>query len=209
MTDAAAAQSLAQIGVHVSRETSARLVKYQELLMKWQGALNLVAPSTLPQAWERHFLDSAQVWPHAPQHARTWLDLGSGAGFPGLVLAALGAPDMTLVESDQRKAVFLRETARAMGLGSVRVAAQRIESLPPAPCDVITARALAPLSDLLRLAQPFWGAETVGLFLKGRNAPDELTEAAQVWQFEAKTIPSRTDPQGHLLRIRHVRPRTP
>lgn len=206
MPSQTAATDLAALGLNVSRETLSQLGKLLEILEKWQKAINLVAPQTLPDAWRRHILDSAQIWPLAPPSARVWVDFGSGGGFPGLVLAILGAPEIHLLESDQKKAVFLREAARELGLEGVQVHAQRIEAVNPFPADILTARALAPLGDLLALAQPFFGAQTLALFPKGRAASDELTLARKIWQFECETRPSQTSPESHILMIRHVRP---
>lgn len=187
----------------------ARLETYAALLAKWQKAINLVAPKTLPDLWERHFLDSAQLLPLAPPGAKRWLDLGSGGGFPGLVIAALGFPDMQLVESDQRKSAFLIEAARAMGL-NVKVHTARIEALDPGQVgaiDVISARALAPLSELLSLAARYAGPGTVLLFPKGRQAQDELTGLERYWTMKKlELLPSATDPEARILRIEGLEP---
>jgi 16S rRNA (guanine527-N7)-methyltransferase len=191
-----------------------RLETYVALLAKWQAAINLVAPNTLPDLWQRHVLDSAQLLPLAPADTRRWLDLGSGGGFPGLVIAALGAESgliVHLVESDQRKATFLREAARAMNLSNVSVHVKRIEAVEPAALhaamgglpDVISARALAPLGDLLGLAHRLAGPDTVYLFPKGRQAEDELTGARRYWTIrDLDLLPSKTDPAARILRIR-------
>lgn len=198
----------------VSRETLARLETYAALLAKWQKAINLVAPNTLSDIWSRHFLDSAQLLPLAPAGARRWLDLGSGGGFPGLVIAAMGVPEVHLVESDQRKAAFLREAARAMSVPAT-VHVQRIEAVDPAALhqamggapDVISARALAPLPELLPLAQRLAGAGTLYLFPKGRQAEDELTAAQRYWTIGmVDMLPSQTDPAARILRIRGLQP---
>lgn len=187
----------------------ARLETYAALLAKWQKAINLVAPKTLPDLWARHFLDSAQLLPLAPKGAKRWLDLGSGGGFPGLVIAALGFPDVQLVESDQRKSTFLIEAARAMGL-AVKVHTARIEVLDPAQIggiDVISARALAPLPDLLPLAARFCGPGTVLLLPKGRQAQDELTGLERYWTMKKlEQLPSATDPEARILRIEGLAP---
>jgi 16S rRNA (guanine527-N7)-methyltransferase len=193
----------------------ARLTAYAGLIEKWQKAINLVAPKTLPELWSRHFLDSAQLLEHAPADPRRWLDLGSGGGFPGLVIAALFDGHVHLVESDQRKSAFLREAARAMGV-TATVHVKRIESLEPAQLQaamggapqVISARALSPLGDLIGLAQPLAGPETVYLFPKGRTAEDELTEARRYWTIpQAEMLPSRTDPEARILRLRGLVPK--
>jgi len=184
--------------------TMARLAAYAELLVKWQARINLVGPDTLPTLWRRHMLDSAQLLPLLPPGARRLVDLGSGAGFPGLVLAIMGAPDVHLVESDARKAAFLREAARVAET-PVTVHVGRIESLAPLAADIVTARALAPLSRLLPWAARHLAEGGVCLFLKGRGSEDELTEARKEWIIAEERAASRTDPSGVILQIREVR----
>ena len=201
-----------QTATRCSDAALARLQTYAARLQKWQAAINLVAPKTLPQLWERHFLDSAQLLDYAPPETARWLDLGSGGGFPGLVIAALGMETVHLVESDQRKAAFLRDTAHAMGLNAaVTVHVKRIEALDPAQLhmamggapQVISARALAPLKELIDLARPLAGPDTVFLFLKGRNAEDELTGARRYWTLASPDLlPSRTEAEARIIRFR-------
>jgi 16S rRNA (guanine527-N7)-methyltransferase len=201
----------------VSRETLAKLDVYANELRRWQKAVNLVAPGTLADVWHRHFADSAQLLALAPAGARRWLDLGSGGGFPGLVLALLlaerGGATVTLVESDSRKAAFLREVARQTG-APVDILSIRIETLPTHASldtvDVVTARALAPLPRLLELAAPVLGADTVGLFLKGREAAAELAAARAAGSpgFAIALAPSVTDPAGRIAVVRRVRATT-
>lgn len=198
----------------VSRETLERLKTYESLLQRWQKTINLVAPSTLTQIWARHFADSAQILALAPAEPKTWVDLGSGAGFPGLVVATLLAPlgktKVTLVESDSRKAAFLRETARELAVPvdilplRIEAAATRV-SLQRA-C-VVSARALAPMPRLLALAHPFCGPQTVCLFLKGREASRELQTAESEWIFESELIPSATDPEARIVVMKSPQPR--
>jgi len=187
---------------------------YATLLTKWQAKINLVGPATLPDLWRRHFLDSAQLLPLIPAplpegRARTLVDLGSGAGFPGLVLAIL-RPDLavTLVESDGRKAIFLAEAARAtLGPAAkdrVSILRARAESLDPAPADIVTARALAPLARLLGLAEHWLSTDSLCLFLKGADAAAELTEARKGWTMTVAEHPSLTDPRATILEIRHA-----
>ena len=195
-------REMAAVGINVSRETLARLSAYLELLGRWQRAVNLVGASTLADPWRRHILDCAQIAPHVPGTARTLLDLGSGAGLPGLVLALLGMPGVHLVESDQRKAQFLREAARITG-APVVVHATRIEQLD-LRTDVVTARALAPLPRLVGLAERFLGAGSVCLFLKGENVLRELTEARQSWHMHSEIVPSRSGSRGVLLKLEGV-----
>jgi 16S rRNA (guanine527-N7)-methyltransferase len=194
-----------QAATGVSRETLERLRAYHDLLLKWQPKINLVGPVTVADAWRRHFLDSAQVFALLPGSASRLIDLGSGAGFPGLVLAILGALDVHLVESDARKCAFLREAARAAG-ASVTVHNKRIEALGDLQADVVTARALAPVGDLLRLGLPLLKEQGCFLFLKGRNVDAELTEATKYWIMAVQRQPSRSDDQGCVLHLSHVRP---
>ncbi|PWK61590.1 16S rRNA (guanine(527)-N(7))-methyltransferase RsmG [Roseicyclus mahoneyensis] len=198
-------EAKAILSARVSRETFTRLELYAGLLIKWQKTINLVSPATLPQLWARHMLDSAQVIDHAPQDAKTWLDLGSGGGFPGLVCAAIAAEShpglkIDLVEADLRKAAFLRETARQMGL-SVGVFSRRIEDLPPQSADVISARALAPLVTLCGYAHRHLSDTGVALFQKGARHAEELETARQGWQMDVTVIPSVTDAEAVLFRI--------
>lgn len=188
----------------VSRETLDRLEIYAGTLRKWQAAINLVSRDSLGDLWRRHFLDSAQLLPLLPRNARVLIDLGSGAGFPGLVLAVLGVPEVHLVESDSRKCAFLRETARLLGV-VVQVHNQRIEEIPPMAADVVTARALASLADLLDLAERFLAPHSICVFLKGRGVDEELTEARERWNMTAMRQPSASDPSGTILRLEHLR----
>lgn len=192
---------------HVSRETIALLTQYESLLRKWQRSINLVSASTLDELWRRHMLDSAQLAGLAPEHARRWADLGSGGGFPGLVVAILlrDRPgfEMHLVESDQRKCVFMREVIRVTG-APAEVHNIRIEAFAQGAgvFDVISARALAPLDRLFGWAAPLFGPDSLGLFLKGQGLKDELTEARKNWIFEAEHSPSQSDPGGSVLKVR-------
>jgi 16S rRNA (guanine527-N7)-methyltransferase len=185
----------------VSRETLDRLALYAELLESWQARINLVAPATLPDLWRRHMLDSAQLFTLVPAGARRLIDLGSGAGFPGLVLALMGVPEVHLVEADARKCAFLREAARVTGARHVILHNRRIESVPPEPFDAVTARALAPLPKLLKLARRFAGPETVYLFPKGRGLAEELITAPETATMRLERIASRTDPGAAILKL--------
>ena len=189
----------------VSRETLDRLQTYLDLLARWQQRINLVGPSTLEDPWRRHIVDCGQLWRLWPENARSFVDLGSGAGLPGLVLAIMGAPEVHLVESDQRKAAFLREAARACGVAAT-IHAGRAETVPPLAADVVTARALAPLPELLRLADRHVHAGTTCLFLKGRTVASELTRAREVWTMRAASVGSLSDPEGQILLISEIRP---
>jgi 16S rRNA (guanine527-N7)-methyltransferase len=199
----------------VSRETTRRLELYEALLHKWQRAVNLVAAGTLGDVWHRHFADSAQLARLVPHQATSIVDLGSGAGFPGLVLAIVLAERtpirVRLVESDTRKAAFLSEVARNTGV-AVDILATRIENPETqakiCPVDVITVRALAPLSRLLGLAAPLFAAGTVGLFLKGRDVQREIEEARAGWRFDVELVPSLTEADGHVAVVRELAAKT-
>ena len=188
----------------VSRETADKLRLYADLLKKWQPKINLVGPATLPDLWRRHFLDSAQLFPHLPEGPV--LDIGSGAGFPGLVLAVMrgpGAAPVHLVESDMRKCAFLREAARLTG-ASVMIHTARIEALKPFEISAVTARALASVSVLLTLVEAFLKPGVQCLFLKGEKLEDELTEVGKDWKMTANRIPSVSDPNGFILSLKEV-----
>jgi 16S rRNA (guanine527-N7)-methyltransferase len=188
----------------VSRETLTRLETYVALLKTWNPRINLVSAGSLGDVWRRHILDSGQLLQHLPTGARVVIDLGSGAGLPGLILAILGVPQVHLVESDQRKAVFLREAARVTGT-AVTVHAQRVEAVAPFPADVVTARALAPLSQLLEWSAPFLREGSVCLFLKGAGVADELTAARREWIMQTQVLASLSDEKGHILRLEGLR----
>ena len=194
----------------VSRETLAQLEAYAALLADWNSRHNLVSRASLDQLWRRHMWDSAQLARHIPESARTLADLGSGAGFPGLVLAAM-LPDqlaVTLFEATGKKCAFLNAAAAAMGLG-VRVVQARMEEAPPERFDVVTSRACAPLPRLLGLAHRFTGPGTLCLFLKGQNLGEELTEAHKCWSITASQFPSQSDPSGAILEVRALEPLEP
>jgi 16S rRNA (guanine527-N7)-methyltransferase len=188
---------------HVSRETMERLETYAACLRDWNSRQNLVSAASLGELWGRHFWDSAQLAPLVPPAARTLADLGSGAGFPGLVLAELlrGRVAVTLFEATAKKCAFLKAAADAMAL-PVTIRNARMESLPPQAFDVVTARACAPLPRLLDYAQNFLGPNSVCLFLKGQNVGPELTEAHKSWRMEARQIPSQSDPSGVIVELK-------
>ena len=220
----------------VSRETLERLKTYESVLRTWQRTINLVAPSTLDEVWHRHFADSAQLLPialaardaaPAPESAQNpqmnpqkgekrWVDLGSGGGFPGLVLAILlaewdPAVRVTLVESDSRKAAFLGEVARKTGV-AVEIRAERSEKYATQDKsqirEVITARALAPLPKLLGLVLPYFSPRTVALFPKGREVDSEIGEAQRMFGFDAELAPSMTDPDARVVMVRNLAVKT-
>ncbi len=188
--------------LNVSRETIDQFKAYLELLEKWQIRINLVANSTLPDAWRRHILDSAQLARFFPPNTKKILDVGSGAGFPGLVLAILGGIEVELVESDQRKAIFLSTVIRSLGL-SAKVHNQRVESLPNLAADVVTARALAPLPKLLKLIENQLSSGTICLFLKGSSVEDELTNLKSYSSMLSKCYPSLSGPNGVVLELKY------
>ena len=190
----------------VSRETLARLEAYAELLRQWSPRINLVGANTLDDLWRRHFLDSAQLLPHVPAGTRSLIDLGSGAGFPGLVLAILGVPGVELVEADARKCAFLREASR-ISAAPVEIRNARIESVPAHAVDVVTARGCAGLDRLLPLAERFIGSDTVCLFPKGEKAGQELTAARRAWTMDVARHDSRSDPRGVILCLKRVQRR--
>jgi 16S rRNA (guanine527-N7)-methyltransferase len=191
----------------VSRETLARLKAYVGLLTDWNARHNLVAKSTLPGLWHRHIWDSAQLAPLIPETAQTLADMGSGAGFPGLVLAAIRPGlQITLYEATTNKCAFLQAAVDRMGL-KVEIRNARLEDLAPQPYDVVTARALAPLPLLLNYAHRFAGQNTVCLLLKGQNVGAELTEAAKYWNMKTSQVPSQTEPSAAIVTVRELSPR--
>ena len=185
---------------NVSRETLERLGLYVELLRAWNRRINLVGPGTMGDISRRHILDSAQLQPLLPRDGRLILDLGSGAGLPGLVLAILGVPEVHLIEADQRKAAFLREAIRVTGAPAT-LHAMRSEKLAPFAAGAITARAVAPLPELLDIVEPLLGAHSICLFLCGRNFEDELIRAQKAWKMKIERLPSASDPSGTILRL--------
>jgi 16S rRNA (guanine527-N7)-methyltransferase len=207
----------------VSHETLEKLTKYADLLRRWQKAVNLVAPSTLDQIWHRHIADSAQLAALVPPSARTFADIGSGGGFPALVLAIMldGSRKerplhMSLIESDGRKGAFLREVIRQTALktsgNAVEILSMRIENsvtqLKVGAVDVVSARACASLDRLFQYAYPLFHADTVALFLKGRDVQREITEAQAHWTFSTRLTPSRTETDATIVEVRHLSPRS-
>jgi 16S rRNA (guanine527-N7)-methyltransferase len=208
--DRARAQELAP----VSRETWARLDRFVELLLEWQQTRNLIAASTIPTIWTRHVADSLQLLDLAPE-AKIWVDLGSGGGFPGLVLACALAERAGarthMVESTAKKCAFLQTVVETLGLPA-EVHCQRVENFIPAfPSrpDVVTARALAPLPKLLEMAVPLLRRGAVGLFLKGQDVGGELTEASKYWIIGHKLKPSRTDERARIVVVESLESRKP
>ncbi len=193
---------------NVSHETLARLRQYEALLVKWQKAINLVGPATIPDAWNRHFVDSVQMAPLLPAHAKTLYDLGSGAGFPGLVLAILNPElSVTLIESDHKKSAFLATVSHETKT-PVKILTKRIEQATdslPAP-DIVSARALASLSDLLTYIKPWVEANPnlTCLFPKGAQANAEIEAAQGLAQFSASLTPSLTDGSAQILTLTNI-----
>ena len=199
----------------VSRETVQRLEIYADLLLRWQKTINLVAPSTLSDVWHRHFADSAQLLGLAPAGPLRWLDLGSGGGFPGLVVGCLLAEQpgsrLTMIESDSRKSAFLREVVRQTGLSAVLavdIITDRIEiaanTTRVGAVDVISARALAPLDRLLGWCAPFFGSESVALLPKGRDVAEEMAVARRSWTFDSRIVASVTGGDGQIVAVRRL-----
>jgi 16S rRNA (guanine527-N7)-methyltransferase len=208
-SDLSADRARALALIPVSRETLARLDEFVSLLAKWQTRTNLVAPASMSHVWTRHVADSLQLLPLAPD-ARTWIDLGSGGGFPGAAiacaLAETAGATVHLVESNAKKVAFLREAQRLLKL-PVLVHAARIEDVANSvadSADVVTARALAPLDRLLQLAEPLLKTGAQGLFPKGQDVEAELTEASKYWKIDATLVPSKTSPHGRVVVVRRV-----
>jgi len=208
--DLAADKARALAITPVSRETEKRLDIYVELLLRWQQTTNLISPSTIPQLWTRHIADSLQLVDLAPG-ARTWVDLGSGGGFPAIPIACVlaGTPGamVHLVESNGKKAAFLREVIRATQ-APAQVHAERIEKYVSGAVnsvDAVSARALAPLKTLCDQAFPLVERGAVALFLKGLDVESELTEAAKYWKLEVERVPSKTSPDGCVVIVRNLK----
>lgn len=211
MTESADRQRALSL-VPVSRETLGRLDQFVDLLIRWQSIKNLVGPKTLNEIWTRHIADSAQLGRYIDDDVISLVDLGSGAGFPGLVLAALYADrphfQAHLIESNGRKAAFLREAARQMNVPAI-IHDKRIEDVKdrlPANIDLVTARALAPLRDLVGFMVGLPAKPRKALFLKGQDIDSELTETAKYWNISYKMGQSLTNPSGRILMISDVRP---
>jgi 16S rRNA (guanine527-N7)-methyltransferase len=198
--------------VPVSRETAARLDRYVALLIDWQSRMNLIAASTVPMLWTRHIADSLQLLAILPQ-AHQWADLGSGAGFPGVpiacALADQSSAEVHLIESNKKKAAFLREAVRVTEAPAL-VHAERVADFARGfrgRFDVVTARALAPLPELLSIAYPLLKSGAQGLFPKGQDVDAELTDATKCWSIQASFVPSRTDPKSRIVMIRAAEPK--
>jgi len=198
-------QQAFQAEFNVSRETLAHLEEYADLLRKWNPAINLVSKNTIKDLWQRHFYDSAQIYQLRAEKACKWADIGSGGGFPALVLAVMAketAPvsHFTLVESDMRKSTFLGTVIRKLDLNAV-VVSERIEETQPLDADILTARAVAPLEKLLGFANRHLKPGGIALFPKGDRFRDEIEQAMVNWRFDLEEIPSKTNPTGAILKI--------
>ena len=188
----------------VSRETLERLRAYAELLAKWNARINLVGRESEPDLWRRHVLDSAQLLPLVPKEAQSVADIGTGAGLPGLILSVLNtSAQIHLIESDRRKAAFLREAIRVMQSTAI-VHESRVDEVDLPPQDVVVARACAPLDRLLEMAEKLISIHTVCLFPKGTQVEQELTAARLRWKMQVRQVPSRTDPGGRILVLTEV-----
>lgn len=195
---------------HVSRETLGRLKAYDATLKAWLRRMNLIARASFDDRWRRHYLDSAQLYALIPAQAKTVVDLGSGAGFPGLVLAAMGAErglHVTLVESTGKKAAFLTAAGDAMALRNLSVIPERIESITISAPDIIVARALARLDKLVAYGHEIAGENTLCLFLKGQDIEGELTEATKYWHMNVVRHASLTSAGSTILAVSNLRPK--
>lgn len=193
----------------VSRETERALAAFCQLVIKWNPAVNLISKSTVNDVWYRHLLDSAQLFSLADTDAKSWVDLGSGAGFPGLIIAILAAehrPDLTvfLVESDRRKAVFLSQAVRQLGL-SAQIICERIEKLSPMNAEILSARALASLDVLCGYARQHLIKGGAAIFPKGAAFANEIDDARQRWSFSVSVTPSKTDPVASILVLKDIK----
>lgn len=189
----------------VSHETEKKLALYADTLKAWNRKINLVSPSTINQLWERHFLDSAQLTEYIPKNIQKQGDLGSGAGFPGLIMALLCPHKIELVESDHRKVAFMREVSRLTQSSHVTFQANRIEKATPLKADLITARALASLTKLIDLSIPHLNAGGTCLFLKGEDVQKEIQEARKTFSFSLVTFQSKTSDSGVIVQLNEIR----
>jgi len=196
-------------GVDVSRETYDKLRAYEALIQKWSPKINLISRADLDQVWERHIIDSVQIWPLTGGATGHWADFGTGGGFPAIVLAILtaatgDADSFTMIESDLRKSVFLRTAIRELSLDNAKVVSARIEVIPPLNADIITARALAPLKTLFAYAERHLAPNGMCVFPKGERAKQEVEEAAQTWKFSINEHASQTSGGARILVIKDL-----
>ena len=198
------------LGADVSRETYEKLSEFAGLLEKWTKSINLIAPKTVSDIWNRHILDSAQLFALAPAGWKNWTDLGSGGGLPAVIIAILDQEDrpITLVESDQRKCLFLKTVKRELAL-NLEIKTVRIEAADLSAAAVLSARALAPLSDLLSFAENILAPDGIALLAKGETFQAELDQARKKWQFDLSPHPSQTNPGARILEISRISRREP
>lgn len=195
----------------VSRETMDKLKSYEASLREWQNRMNLVSKNSLEDAWQRHFQDSMQLFSLLPQQGVVY-DFGSGAGFPGMVLAIMASEKtpylkFRLVESIKKKTLYLNEVKKITGISNVEVLNKRIEDIPAEAADVVISRAMASLSNLLSYAQKFCTRKTKCIFLKGKSYADEIAEAEKLWKFKAEILPSQESDEGVILIITDIHKR--
>lgn len=195
-------------GQDVSRETLDRLRIFSDVLKKWNPKINLVSKRSLEDLWIRHIADSVQVFKLAPKGVEHWVDIGSGGGFPGVIAAIIAADEspktaFTLIESDQRKSAFLRNAARECGV-NIRVISKRIEEVEAQNANILSARALADLSDLLRFAELHLAKTGIALFPKGENWKKEVDKSLDEWRFDFDPVTSLTEPNAVILKIRGI-----
>lgn len=198
---------MGELSLDVSRETLDKLEAFAALIQKWTVKINLISKASVASVWDRHILDSAQIYDLAPP-AGHWVDLGSGGGFPGIVVAILsqgtgGHHDITLVESDQRKSVFLRTAIRELDLNA-KVISERIESIPRLNADILSARALADLTDLFGYASRHLSPAGVALFPKGEQWEKEVKSTRELWSYEVDPIKSTSNPKAAILKIKDI-----
>tara|TARA_B100000676_G_scaffold246968_1_gene250021 strand:- start:385 stop:1044 length:660 start_codon:yes stop_codon:yes gene_type:complete len=189
--------------LNVSRETLARLKKFVDFLLNWQRSINLIGPGTVDNIWHRHVLDCGQLVRYLPDCPGTVLDIGSGAGLPGIILAILGVPNIRMIEADAKKCVFLREAAR-ISETRVEIVEARAEQAVCEPAEIVTARAVAPLSRLLELTEPYIKPNTICFFFKGRNYKHELIDLKNNWKLQMETHRSLTERDGIILKLTSV-----
>jgi len=198
-----------QKATDVSRETLDKFKRFAELLAEWQQNINLIGPATTKDVWGRHFMDSAQLLPlvlkcRPEKGPRTWLDIGSGAGFPGLVLSLMGEKHVYLAEPSAKRCAFMRQVIRETG-GAAKILQAKVKDIETFPVDIVTSRALAPIADLLEWGSPFLREDGEFWLLKGNRAEEELTLAMKNWNMTVEIFPSKTDTRGKILRLSAVR----
>ncbi|HEY1096060.1 MAG TPA: 16S rRNA (guanine(527)-N(7))-methyltransferase RsmG [Alphaproteobacteria bacterium] len=185
--------------LNVSRETLPKLEKFVQLAIEWNKAINLISPGSIPDIWWRHIVDSAQLYPLLPAETKHLVDLGSGGGFPAIILAILGVPKVTMIESDQRKSIFLREVSRQLDLRNTVIVNHRIETAEPQKADIVTARALASLDKLIAWAKPHGNHF---IFPKGEHVRTEMMSLGDVSHMEITEHSSVTDDLATIIEIK-------